>query len=187
MPGKVAYLDGKSRMEIDVSRSQGPQLPAAMAQQLKAMGMGEMIVIADESTNTSLFIYPGLQAYAAIAQEGAKPADQSKVKVTSTEMGKETIEGHACVKNKVVITDPDGKSSEAIVWNATDLKKFPVRIEAGEKGTKVRMTFKNVSFDKPDAKSFEPPAKFTRHTSIQGLMGEAMKKMLGSGAAPGPQ
>lgn len=186
IPGKIAYLEGKSRMDVDVSRSQGPQLPAGMAEQLKSMGMGEMTVIADESTNTSYFVYPGLKAYAALAPEGAKTADPSKVKMTSTELGKDTVDGQACVKNKVVLTDPDGKTTEATVWNATDLKKFPVRIETADKAAKVRMTFKNVKFSKPDAKSFEPPENFTRHTSIQGLMGEAMKKMLGTGGGTLP-
>ncbi len=185
MPGRVAYLEGKSRMEVDISRSKGSQLPAGMAEQLKSMGMGEMTVISDESTNTSYFIYPGLKAYAAITPEGARPAEASKVKVSSSELGTETVDGHPCVKNKVVLTDPDGKSTEAIVWNATDLKKFPVRIETTDKGTKVRMTFSNVKFDKPDLKTFEPPAGFTRHTSLQGLIGEAMKRMLGGGIQPG--
>ena len=187
MPGKIAYLNGKSRMEVDIGRSQGSQLPPGMADQLKAMGMGEMTIISDEGTNVSFFIYPGLKAYAAIATEGGKVADAGKVQMTTTELGKDTVDGHPCIKNKVVLTDPDGKATEATVWNATDLKKFPIRIETADKNTKVRMTFRNLKFDKPDAKLFQEPAGFTRHTSIQGLMGEAMKKMLGGGGLPGQQ
>jgi hypothetical protein len=186
MPGKIAYLAGKSRMDIDLSRSQGPQLPAGMAEQLKAMGMGDISVISDEGTNTSYFIYTGLKAYLALAPQEAAPSDPDKLKMETTELGNETVDGHPSVKNKVVMTAPDGKKTEATVWNATDLKNFPVRIEVADKGNKMRMTFKNVKFDKPDAKLFQPPANFTRHTNIQGLMGEAMKKMLG-GAQSGQQ
>jgi hypothetical protein len=186
MPGKVAYSNGKSRMELDLGRSQGPQLPAGMADQLKGMGMGEVTIISDEGTNISYFVYPGLKAYAALAAQEDKPPDPDKLKMETSALGNETVDGHPCVKNKVTMTDANGRKTETLVWNATDLKKFPVRIEAGEKGAKMRLTFKNIKFEKPDTKLFEPPANFTKHTSIQGLMGEAMKKMLG-GAQSGQQ
>jgi len=181
MPGKISYLSGKSRMDLDLSRSQGPQFPAGMAEQIKAMGMGDMSVISDEGTNTSYFVYPGLKAYLAMSPQEGGNTDPEKLKVETTELGNETIDGHPSIKNKVVMTTPEGKKTEAIVWNATDLKKFPVRIEVADQGNKMRMTFKNVKFDKPDAKLFQPPANFTKHNNIQGLMGEAMKKMLGAG------
>ena len=79
-----------------------------------------------------------------------------------------------------MLTDPDGKQTEATVWNATDLNRFPIRIETSDKKNQVRMSFSNLKFDRPDAKLFEPPANFTKHENIQGLIGEAMKRMLGS-------
>lgn len=186
MPGKIAYLSGKSRMDLDLGRSKGPQLPAGMAEQIKAMGMGDMSIISEEGTNMSYFVYPGLKAYLALSPQEAAGPDPNSLKMETTELGSETVDGHPTVKNKVVMTDPNGKKTEATVWNATDLKKFPVRIEVGDKGAKMRMTFKNVKFEKPDTKLFQPPANFTKHTNIQGLMGEAMKKMLG-GAQSGQE
>jgi len=35
----------------------------------------------------------------------------------------------SCVKNKVIVTDDKGDKHESTVWNATDLKNFPVKIE----------------------------------------------------------
>lgn len=183
LPAKITFLEGKSRMDVDLSRSKGPQLPAGMAEQLKTMGMGEMTLLSEEGTNATFLVYPGLKAYLAMTIPDAKTPDMNKIKMESTKLGEETIESHPTVKNKVLLTNPDGKQNNATVWNATDLKNFPIRIETGDKTNQVRMSFRNVKFDRPNAQQFEPPANFSRHENIQSLMGEAMKRLLG-GAQP---
>lgn len=185
-PCKVAYLDRKLRMEIDLTQSKGSQLPAGMTAQLKAMGMGEMAILSHEAKGVSYLVYPGLQSYAEVPSADGKPIDDSKTKISVTELSKETINGHPCVKNKVMVTDESGRSDEATVWNATDLKKFPVRIEMTDKNGKVTMNLTNVNFDKPDAKNFEPPANFTRYTDVQTMMREGMMKRMLGGSKPGP-
>lgn len=182
MPARISYLDGKSRMEIDLTRAKGPQLPQGMGEQLKAMGMGEMTMISQEGQPNSYLVYPSLKAYAAIPTPSNKGADDSKIKLDSTELGKDTVDGRPCIKNRVVITEGDGTKSEATVWNSTELKKFPVRIETAKDSTKVRMTFKNVRLAKPDAKLFEPPADFKKHDNVQGMMQEAIMKSIQGGA-----
>jgi hypothetical protein len=183
-PCKLAFLDGKFRMEIDLTQAKGSQIPAGMTGQLKAMGMGEMTIISQEAKGVSYLVYPGLQSYAEISTADGKPVEADKVKVTITELGKETMNGHPCVKNKVVVIDQIGKTNEAIVWNATDLKKFPVHIETTDANSTVKMDFKDVKFDKPDAKLFEPPAGFARYENLQTMMQEALMKRLG-GPKPG--
>lgn len=180
-PAKISYLEGKSRLEIDLTRAKGPQLPAGMGEQLKAMGMGEMTMISQEGKTSSYLVYPALQAYAVIPTPSNKEQDDSKIKLDTTELGKDTVDGQACIKNKVVITEGDGSKSEATVWNATELKKFPVRIETGKDNTKVRMSFKNVKLAKPDAKLFDPPANYKKHDNVQSMMQEAIMKSIQGG------
>ena len=78
-------------------------------------------------------------------------------------------------------------ATEATVWNATDLKKFPVRIETAEGKGKVTMKLSNVKFDRPDAKVFDPPAAFTRYDNVETMVQEQMMKKIqgGTGAKPG--
>ena len=87
---------------------------------------------------------------------------QSDVRIEVTELGNETVDGHPCVKNKVVETDKKGRRHEYTVWNATDLKKFPVKIETGvqtgEQRSTVTILIKDVKLGAPDAALFEPPA-----------------------------
>ncbi|HKQ37902.1 MAG TPA: hypothetical protein VJ063_07475 [Verrucomicrobiae bacterium] len=181
-PAKIWYLEGKSRLEIDLTRAKGPQLPAGMGEQLKAMGMGDMTMISQEGKTSSYLVYPSLQAYAVIATPNNKEQDESKIKLDSTELGKDTIDGQACIKNRVIITEGDGTKSEATVWNATQLKKFPVRIETAKDNTKVQMTFRNAKLAKPDTKLFEPPANYKKHENVQSMMQEAIMKSIQGGA-----
>jgi hypothetical protein len=105
----------------------------------------------------------------------------------STELGKESVDGHACVKNKVTVTDKAGKAHESTVWNATDLKNFPVKITTSEAGAATTMLFKAVKLEKPDPAQFEPPAGFKKYDSLMALMQQEMMSRMGGarGMPPG--
>ena len=185
MPGKLAVDSGKSRIDMDMSGATGGQ-PGA-ADRMKAMGMDKIIMITRPDTKVVDTVFPGLSAYleTAIQDPDASKPD-SAFKVDTTELGKETVDGHACVKNKVIVTDDQGKAHESTVWNATDMKKFPVKIETTEQGRTTTMLFKNVKLSKPDAALFEPPADCKKYDTQQALMQEVMKRMTGGngGAMP---
>jgi hypothetical protein len=181
MPCRMTFLDGKSRLDIDLTQSKGAQIPAEMTAQLKTMGMAQLTLIALPAKDRVLLIYPGLKAYAEMPASDAKEVkDDSKIKVAATELGKETVEGHPCVKNKVTITDAAGKASQAIVWNASDLKKFPVRIDTADESAKNKMIFTQVKFERPDARLFEAPAGYKRYPSADAMMQEVMDKLMKS-------
>ena len=187
MPGKISLDAGKSRFEMNLSEVKGGKMPAGAAQHMKAMGMDSMIAITRPDLKLTYVVYPGLQSYAAMpaqttAGEDVKPED---LQVETTELGKETIDGHDCIKNKVVVTGKDGTQHESTVWNATDLKSFPVKIVTQEKDNTVTMQFKDISFDKPAASQFDPPADYTKYDDMQTMMQtEMMKRMGGMGMPP---
>jgi hypothetical protein len=188
MPGKLTFDNGKSRFEMNMSEMQGSKMPPGAAEQMKAMGMDTMISISRSDKKIAYLIYPGLNSYAEIAQaDKSASADAADYKVETTELGKETVDGHDCIKNKVTVTDKEGVKHESTVWNATDLKKFPVKIVTGETGQNSTLLFKKISFDKPAAGIFEPPSGFTKYNNAQTMMQtEMMKKMGGGmGAQPG--
>jgi len=122
-------------------------------------------------------VYPEMKAY---TEEAMKDPDAGKnasdFKIESTELGKETMDGHPCIKNKHLVTDKDGKQHEFIVWNATDLNKFPIRVENTERGTTSIILFKDVKLAKPDAALFEIPSDYQRYSSMMEMM---MKRMGG--------
>jgi hypothetical protein len=187
MPGKLAYLEGKSRFEMDMSQMKSSRMSPQAAEQMKQMGMDKMVAIARPDKKVSYLIYSGLQAYVENPiqdPDAAKP--ESDYKIETTELGKDTVDGHACVKNKVVVTDKEGKAHESTVWNATDLKKFPVKVETAENGMTVTMLFKDVKLTKPDIAQFDPPSGFKKYDSMMEMMQQEMMKRMGGGAGMPP-
>jgi hypothetical protein len=182
MPGKIAFDNGKSRFEMNMADMKGPQANPQQVSHLKAMGMDEMIMISRPDTKISYIVCPGLHAYAeSPIQDPEVGKSSSDFKVDTTELGKETVDGHPCIKNKVVVTDDKGEKHESTVWNATDLKKFPVKIETTERGAQVTLLFKNVTLGKPAASQFEAPSDFQKYDSMQAMMQAEMMKRMGGG------
>ena len=172
-----AMLDGKTRMEMDLTQMKSAQMPPEVTAQLKQMGIDINIILNLPDKNVTRLIYPNLKAYLELPQP---PVIEAKLKLEQKELGKETIDGHTCVKNKITVTDDSGKKSEAVTWNATDLKGFPIQVELQEQqGTTFVMRYKDIKLSKPDAKLFEPPVGFKKYTSQQEMMQAEVLKRLG--------
>ncbi len=187
MPGKMSFDGGKSRFEMNMTEIKGSQIPPDAAVQLKAMGMDTTVNISRPDKNVSYVIYPGMQSYLETPlSDKSTAARVDEFKTEITELGKETVDGHPCVKNKVVVTDKEKVAHESTVWNAKDLKNFPVKIETSESGAKTVMHFKTVNFEKPAASVFEVPAGMTKHASLQAMMQAVMMKQMGGAAAHPP-
>ena len=187
MPSKIFSLDGKTRVESDTANMKGGNMPPNAAEQMKAMGMGSMVMISRPDKKISYMIYPGLQAYAENPMPDRDAATTTAdYKVETTELGKDTVDGHPCVKNKVIVTDNQGNKYESVVWNATDLKKFPVKIETDHQGQTMTILFKDVTLAKPDSGLFDPPSGFTRYDSMQTMMQQEMMKRMGGGMGMPP-
>jgi Domain of unknown function (DUF4412) len=188
MPGKMSADQGKSRFEMDMAQMKGVDMPADAMGQMKSMGMDKITMISRPDKKLTYMIYPGLQAYFETPirnPEAAMP--ESDFKMETTELGKETVDGHPCVKNKAVVTDEKGNQHESTVWNATDLKDFPIKIETTENGRTMTMLFKDVKLAKPEAGQFEPPADFKHYDSMMALMQQEMMKRMGGGMGMPPQ
>jgi len=179
-----ALLDNKVRVEIDMTQMKASNLPPGAAESMKQMGMDRVVSIIRPDKKGMYINYPGMQSYVnmPLPKEDAEALEKNP-KIEKTALGKETIDGHPCVKNKVVATDDKGQKNEAIVWNATDLKDFPVQIQTAKKENTVVMRYHQIQFAKPDAKQFDPPAGFTEYSDVQQLMQGAMKKMMGGQSA----
>jgi hypothetical protein len=186
MPGKISFDNGKSRFEMNMSEIKSAKMSPETGAQMKQMGMDQMISINQPDKKVVFLVYPGMQSYVENKMTDAKTgAPMSDFKIEVTELGKETMDGHPCVKNKVIVTDKDGVKHESTVWNATDLKNFPVKIQTEENGSTVTMSFKNVSLAKPDASAFEVPAGYTKYDSMQAMMQQQMMKRMGGGGSGG--
>ena len=187
VPGILSATDGKVRFEMDMSQMKGGHIPPSAVSQMKAMGMDKIVMIARPDKKITWLLYPGLQAYAEMPNQdpdaGKAASDFTAV---TTELGRETVDGHACTKNKVVVSDKDGNKHESTVWNAPDLKNFPVQIAMAQDGNVNTMLFKNVKLEKPDSGQFDPPSSYTKYENMQALIQQEMMKHISGGMAAPP-
>lgn len=162
MPMGFALLDGKVRVEINLAQMQAKDLPASAVAKLKQAGMDHIISLFRPDKKTTYVLYPGTQSYLSLPlSKGEGEAVDNGLTLEKSALGKETIDGHACVKNKVVVRSDQWPVLRAVTWNAADLKDFPVQIELTERQARVRMRFTQVRFTKPDAQQFDPPANYS--------------------------
>jgi hypothetical protein len=178
LSGKLAVDGKKSRFEMDLANASGGGLPPGAAEQMKMMGMDKTIIIGDEEKKVNYLVYPGLTAYAEMSIKTASSSDED-LKVEVKELGKEKLDGQECVKNKMTVTEKNGKTHEATVWNAVALKNFPLKLETTQNGAPLVMSFKNVKLERPAAAQFEPPKDFKKYENVMALMQEEMMKRLG--------
>jgi hypothetical protein len=145
-----------------------------------------MVIISNPAKKVSYTIYPAMEAYVETElQDAPTPEKVESYKVKTTELGKDTFDGHPTVKNKVVVTDDTNAVYEATLWNATDLKNFPVKIESENEGVKTVMIFKNEKLTKPDASQFEIPSGYKKYGNMMELMQQMVMKQMGGMGAPG--
>lgn len=83
--------------------------------------------------------------------------------------GTDTVDGHACKVENLTITPHDGKQpSKMKVWEAEDLKGFPIKIEMQSSHGLVTMEYKDVSFSEPDASLFTHPENCRQMPTMPG-------------------
>ena len=180
-----ACLDQKCRVEIDISQMKSKDLPAGAMAAIKQMGMDRLVTIVRPEKKARYLVFPGLQSYVNTPLTPEETdAFAKKPKFEKAAIGKETLDGHACVKNKVTATNDKGDNTEFTVWNATDMKEFPVQIMTKEKDDTVIIRYKDVQLAKPDAKQFDVPAGFKEYHDYLALTQAATMKMMNETAAP---
>jgi hypothetical protein len=180
LPGRIKFDGGKCRFDMNMSDMKGGAIPPGAAAQFKAMGMDAVTAITRPDFKSAYLIYPGMQSYVVNPAPDNASTNLDDYKMDATKIGEETLDGHACVENKVTVTEKDGTQHLSTVWNATDMKNFPIKIETNEENHKMIMLFTAVSFAKPDAALFDAPAGFTKYDSMQSLMQAVITKRMGS-------
>jgi uncharacterized protein DUF4412 len=179
---KMAARDGNLRNDIDLGTASGSSLPAQGMAQMKLMGMDHTINLTRQDQNRVYLIYPGMKSYVEMPISKDTNAVHADPKMTKTALGKETIDGHPCAKAKVTIAGDNGKDQTMIIWEASDLKDFPIQISMDLRNSSMVIHFRDIQLEKPDSKLFDPPTDYTKYTDMGQMMMQMMSKMRGKPA-----
>lgn len=192
MTGKIYFANGNSRTEMDMTKIKGGNMPAHAADQMKAMGMDKMTSIYRNDSKTIYMIYPGLKAYTKLETPAAKEGTNNGT-VEKVDLGKETVDGHACNKTKYTVSNANNDGNTVVIaWTDPDMHNYPIKIEMnppGEANTKPGPTttlhFTDINPKQPAASLFEPPTDYTAYKDMGTMMRtEMMKKMHGGMGMP---
>ena len=178
-PMKFSLLDGKMRGDLDVTKLKSKDLPALAASAAGSVGMDHVITLVRPDKQETYLLYPKFQAcVVAPLDKEDMAALKQPAKLDKTPLARETLDGHPCIKHRVVVTEPDGRKHTATVWSATDLKEFPVQIQTVDDGDTILMRFRQVKFERPAAKDFDLPAGTTKYSDAKDLAQAAVKRFL---------
>jgi len=177
-----AMLDKNIRMEIDAAKVKNKDLPPGTIDGLQQMGLDKFVTLIRPDRKTLYVIYPKAASYLTLPMklEELEAAEKSSVKTEV--LGRETLDGHPCVKKKITITPPNGAPQTFTVWNATDLKDFPIQTLTRQDADTVITRYTSVQLLRPDAKQFEPPTGFEEFKGLPAFLAGMMKKSGGGGA-----
>jgi len=179
MPIGFQLLGNRMRMDVDMAEVKSKDISPEFAATMKSMGMDQMTTIMLPDKQTVISIYPSLKSYAETPMSKDE-SDAANVTYTveKTRVGKETIDGHACEKSNITLTDPKGNKQRAVVWNATDMKDFPLQMQIPGDDVTVIMKFKDIKIGKPDASHFAAPEGLTKFENISALISDAATKRM---------
>ena len=170
---RFAVSGRKMRNEMDMTKM-GNVPPRDLAG-MKQMGMDQMVILALPEKSATYMVFPNLKSYCDMPASGK---GNPEGKLEKTALGTDTVEKHACKKSKLTFTDKDGKTAEAIVWEATDLKNFPIQYQTVENEQTTTTTFSDIKMDKPDASLFVLPESYKKYGNMQEMMMGNMQRLM---------
>ena len=113
LPMTFTRLDNKIRVEVDMARMRNREQPDALAR-MAPLGLDRVISLIRPEQRTTWVAFPKLQSVVKLAMPPAEAdAFLKKAKVERTRLAQEKMEGHPCVKQRVVITDDQSRKTRS--------------------------------------------------------------------------
>ena len=182
LPMTFAMQDRSLRSEADLAQMTSREVGPEVVAQYKKLGIERVVSITRPDKKAVYLIFPSSRAYVnSPMTKDEIEASAKNLQLQKTPLGQEKIDSHPCTKNRATVKGPGGTVLEALTWNASDLKDFPVQIETAEGGRIVVLKFSDIQFGKPDAALFEVPPGYKQYKDPQTLIQENSKR---AGEAP---
>ncbi len=142
--------------------------PALALKGKKARTIGGLFFIWDETKHSGYVLSEALQGYAPIKSDAGAASSLNLAK----EGIPEEVNGHPCHRREAVVTLNNGREARVTLWQADDMKHFPVRIETVSGPSRMTLDFTAIRLESPAEGLFLPPDGFTAYASSVALMNE---------------
>ncbi len=120
---------------------------------------GAGYTITDLTQRTTYMVMGNGMCMQTTAQGQQNPSAQARnATVERSPAGTETVDGHTCKVENVTVTPQNGQPAKMKLWEAEDLKGFPIKIEIqsnrGPVTVAYTVAYKDVSFSEPEPSLF---------------------------------
>ena len=177
IPMRMHKRQDQLRIEVDFVKLKGTGLAMQGLAAMQNIGMARMTSLIDPKQKGMTVLFPDLKAYSKVSMSEADLPEDG-FKVSKKAAGKETVNGQACMRQKVTLTSTDGQKVEATTWEATALGNFPIRMLFQQKEGSMNMAFRDVVLQAPADDLFKVPTDHKSFDSMSSLMQEAMTRAI---------
>jgi hypothetical protein len=91
------------------------------------------------------------------AQQQNLFAEAQDASIERSPAGTDTVDGHSCKVENMTVTPHNGQPVKMKIWEAEDLKSFPLKVEMQTSHGPMTILYKDVSFSEPPASLFTHP------------------------------
>lgn len=156
----------KTKMRNDILVQAMPQIPEDQRAAMKSLRVDRIAYITHLEAKKMYVTFPDIAVFqefpladAALEEIAAR---SKSVTLQKTEIGPENVNGHACVKTLVEVTETNRPPEKAVIWYASDLRRFPLRIVIRKDNLLHVFEFKGVKLVSPNPALFQIPTNYTR-------------------------
>ena len=179
LPLELAVSTNSLRWEFDIMKSW--TMPPSVQASAKLMHLDKTVFLTNLKQKRLYMLYPGVQAFISLPIPNSTFADlivrTDQINIKREKLGRETIDGHDCIKERVIEQEPNCPTEEGLVWSAVDLQNFPVKMELHTKGSVLKFDFHDVQLVKPAVSMFEIPTNYVAFTNSKILIHYAKERI----------
>jgi hypothetical protein len=154
VPGKA-----QEQGEMKIYRS-GDKMRTTMG------GMGYMVM--DLTQHTNYMVMNGMCMQLSATTQPNPFSTAQDATIERSPAGSDTVDGHACKVENMTVTPHNGQPTKMKVWEAEDLKDFPIKVEVQSSHGPVTIQYKDISFAEPAASLFTHPQNCQQMPTMPG-------------------
>ncbi|HMO65590.1 MAG TPA: hypothetical protein PKE47_10290 [Verrucomicrobiota bacterium] len=177
VPMKFLVRDGRLRLDLDLSRVQGADIPADQLRSLRQLGMIRMNTVVFADARRMLISYPDLKASAYLELPPGAMPDPATLRLEARPDGEERLGGEAATRERITLTEPDGTPLTGTLWRSPRQSNLPVKVALNDADGVVTIELKGLRLQPPPGpEEFGIPAGFREFPSLEALTQEAMRR-----------
>lgn len=177
IPIGLAMSEGRMRWQLNMDNVRSAHFPPERIALFKQMKMDKVVLYLQPKTNL-LAAFPRMKAWIETPMlKAANIQEEAQAKIggmKKTPAGKETVDGHPCIKYRLEVPEENNPNQVAVTWEATDLDDLPIKIMVKTGGQIYGVQLRNIRPGKADERLFQPPPSYARRGSFTALIQEGL-------------